>query len=236
MASATSAATRTDRARSFTVPEPRPPSRRELLQVHARRAQGRHEAEHSAARDRGEPGEREDREIDPGLPDPGDPGRRQREQGLDRGIRQYDPDHARRGRQHEALGQELTHDAPPPRPQRGPYGQLLRPARRASQEEVTHVGARDEQDEPDGAQEQPQLHLHVAHHHRLESLHHRRPPGTPFDGLLGPDPLGERENIRPRLLDRDAGLQATEHGQPVAVVVRETPLRSGAGGPMRARS
>ena len=73
--------------------------------------------------------------------------------------REGSEDRAQRARGQGAascLGQELRHQAPASRSQRAAQGQLALPMGRAREEEVRDVGAGDEQDEPDRAEQDEQ--------------------------------------------------------------------------------
>jgi hypothetical protein len=68
---------------------------------------------------------------------------------------------ARQGEQH-ALGQQLTKQPPAAGPDRNPDGNLARPGAAAGQLQVCHVGARDEEQERDRAEQEPQTRLHLS--------------------------------------------------------------------------
>ena len=59
--------------------------------------------------------------------------------------RQACPDHARDHRDHQALGKQLAHQAPPARTQGGTHRQLALPRRALGEQQVGNVGAGDEQ-------------------------------------------------------------------------------------------
>ena len=69
---------------------------------------------------------------------------------------------ARDHRQHEALGEHLAGDAATPRAERRTQRQLAAPALASHQEQVGDVGAGDQQDERDGAEERDHRPSHVA--------------------------------------------------------------------------
>ena len=68
---------------------------------------------------------------------------------------------AKRG-QHEALGQQLHRDAAAAGAERDAHRELVLPRERARQHQVGHVGARNEQDEADGPEQNPQRPPHRA--------------------------------------------------------------------------
>ena len=67
--------------------------------------------------------------------------------------RQRDAERRARGRKHHALGEQLARDPQPRRAERQPQRQLVAARRRARDQQVRDVGARDQQDEPHDAQD-----------------------------------------------------------------------------------
>ncbi len=80
----------------------------------------------------------------------------EREQGFDAPQGQHDPERAARQRQQNALREQLPHDPPARRAERRAYRHLLVTRRRAREQKVRDVGARDEQHEADRAEEDEQ--------------------------------------------------------------------------------
>ena len=124
----------------------------DLVVVRLRHVQSRGKAKEDG-RQRTDPGHvREHDVIDPEV----DPVRLPRI--TDRGIEgshacvgQEQPDRSANKRQHQALNQQLTHDAPARGAERRAYGDLTRSVRRAREQQVRDVRAGDEQHEADRA-------------------------------------------------------------------------------------
>ena len=71
-------------------------------------------------------------------------------------IGQQQAERRARNRQEQRFGDEQPDDAPPARAERGSEGDLARAAGRLGQQQVRQVDARDEQQEPDGAEQHPE--------------------------------------------------------------------------------
>ena len=118
-------------------------------------------------------------------------------------------------RQHQAFGQQLADDAPPPGAERGAHRELARPRAGARQQQVRDVGAADQQHESDDAEKQHRRHLEIAADHRV--VHRLEPHAAALVGLreLTGQPVGHRRQIGLRGADADAGLHPADHLQHV---------------------
>ena len=116
-------------------------------------------------------------------------------------------------RKHEALGRQLTHETPSPRAERRAKRHLVLPRRRAREQQVRHVGAGDEQDEPDGAEERHERRLRVLDDIVLERHDPDAHVGRLVHGVLLPELPGDAVHLGLRLLERHARLQPAEDGE-----------------------
>ncbi len=147
---------------------PRPPSFSVPLTSTLRRLNGRHQSEGERRKEACRANEREHHRVDADV----DPERHQLT-GRRAGLDHAEPDRQRSGaigrahetnspgedREQEALDEQRAHDSPARRAERRADGTFARPARRACQQQVGDVGARDQQHEADGS--------HQRHEHRL---------------------------------------------------------------------
>jgi hypothetical protein len=106
------------------------------------------------------------------------------------------------------------------RPERGSYGDFLTPADAARHEQVRHVDAGDEQNEPDGAQQQQQRLLRAAHDGFGERRHNDAPPFV-LRRVRRLETRGDDVEVGAGLREGDAGFQAGDHAQPVGAAVLE---------------
>ena len=140
----------------------------------ARRLQRRNQAEDEAGGERDDRGERQHAPVDADA-GPVDADARNvagvdGQQRADADHADHQPEHAAHRRQHDALGQQLPHDAAAAGADRGADRDLALADGRAHQQQVGDVGARDQQDEGDRAQQHPQRRSDVAD----DDLLHRR--------------------------------------------------------------
>ena len=120
-------------------------------------------------------------------------------------------------REQERLDEELADQPPARRAERAPNGELPVPRRRLRQEQVRHVRARDQEQEPDRAQQDQQRRARRARERVLER--HGHPVLEQIVALLVRlfvDPPRDRADVAIRLRDRHAVAQARDR----AVVVR----------------
>src|SRR5579872_2479707 len=130
------------------------------VQVRTRGANRREDAENNAGEQRNAESEGKDAPIesDSGavFPHPRQVGRADGEQRTDAGIAEDRTKHATREREQNAFRQELAHDADGTGSHGGADGELPLSSRGAHEQEIRHVGARDQQDEADGSEEYEQ--------------------------------------------------------------------------------
>ena len=100
--------------------------------------------------------------------------------------------------QKDALCQQLPHQTLPTRSQRGADGDFLFAARRAGEQKVGDVGAGDQQDERNGAQQHKQGAAYVAHYLFLQTDHMHTEAGIAL--VLLADAAGDDVDVRLRLL------------------------------------
>ena len=118
-------------------------------------------------------------------------------------------------RQHHRLGEQLPDDAAASRAEDDADRQLLLPRLRSREQQVGHVGARDEQHRADGEQQHHQRRPHVAEH--LGRRRHQREAelAVVVVRVLLQEARGDRVDLGLRLRERRAGPQASERVQPV---------------------
>ena len=200
------------------------------LHVAARHQDGRHDAE----RQRRETGDRdrkpEHARIDARRADVFQPGhghRRSGDQRLDEHDREHDaerrPDHG----QDDALGEELHHEPATARPDRRADGHLALARRRPRQQQARDIRARDEQQEPGGAEQREQRRPEVAFD-LVRERNRARPPVAVGRLELGAQPRRQGPQLRVGLLDADRGFQPEQRLDEMraAAVLREIPLQA----------
>ena len=112
--------------------------------------------------------------------------------------------------QQQALGEQLPHEAPASRTQRGADGDLLATLGRAGQQEIGHVGAGDEQHEADRPGQRDECGPHLAHGDLAQVVDHDAP------AVVGPrvlllEPRRDGVHLAAGLLDRHAGSEPADH-------------------------
>ena len=184
------------------------------IDVHA--APGRGQPEENARPDRDEGGVGQDHAVDADV-------LRARQDGLAEGIErphgqpgQDERERAPAEGEHDALGEELSEHAPPAGADRDAHGDLPPPRRRARHQQVGQVGARDEEHEDDGSEQDEHGAPHVFHERGLERLRLRRRPLVL--GVLGDDLLGQAMEVRSGAGRGGLGEEPPDHGQEVVVV------------------
>ena len=143
-----------------------------LGQIRLEQARGRRDAEDDRGHERDADGEQQHAPVDrrsgdagnarrvpPGEEPHADPGERQAGGGADAG-------------EHQALGQQLAHDPGRPRAERGAHRHLALARFRAREQQVGDVGAGDQQQEADRAEEQPDRAAHGADDFLAQRQHH----------------------------------------------------------------
>ena len=100
--------------------------------------------------------EEEHRAIDRDAADSGNAARAQRLDRTDRQVRQQEPEAAAGQGEDDAFGEHLEDEAPAAGAERGADGDFLAAHRRAHQQQVGDVGARDQDDDGDGREQRQQ--------------------------------------------------------------------------------
>ena len=116
------------------------------------------------------------------------------------------PSSAAHETEQRAFGQQLPHEPLPARAERGADGDFLLARRRAREQQVRDVGARDEQHERHRAQHHEHRAAHVADD-RFDERHDVDREG-PVALVLLANPRGDGGDVRVRLRHRHARLQA----------------------------
>jgi hypothetical protein len=128
------------------------------------------------------------------------------------------------GREHEALGQQLREDARPSCPQRRPHGDLTRPDAAARQEQIGNVGAAQEQNEADDADEEERCQLQVGAHDAGPERLGGDAEVLVCRWIVLREPLSECGEIGACGLQSDTRLQASDHlKRPCAASCRDCP-------------
>jgi hypothetical protein len=164
--------------------------------------QRRSESEAGAGDERDRKRKQEHRRIEPGLVQPWNGA------GIERGddrkapVRQQHAGAAAERGEQQALGQHLANQPCSARAEQGPDNDFLLPARRARQQEIRDVRARDEQDEADGREQNRQRRPERRDEVVLQAK--ELDPARRFRGRR------ERVRLGRRLLERHAVPQASD--------------------------
>ena len=134
------------------------------------------QAEEQPRAERESEGEEQDDRIDPDFLDARQALRGARDEQAHATPREQQADDAAEKPKRDALGQQLPRDAARAGSERGVNRQLLLTPFRADQKQIRHVGARDEQDEADGAEQHPQDAANIADDVLRERPHVRPEP------------------------------------------------------------
>src|ERR1019366_8709978 len=129
----------------------------------ARRLPRRREAKHHARAQRRQHGEQQRRAVQAHFSQARQIVGRRAQQRDDTELRQRHSQYRRRQRQQQVLHGELADHAPAARAQRGAYGHLPRAGRSPRQQQVRHIGARNQQHQPHRSQQQVERRAHSAH-------------------------------------------------------------------------
>jgi len=112
--------------------------------------------------------------------------------------------------EHHAFDEQLTHDAPAGGAERHAHRHLARARRRSRQQEVRHIGARDEQDERDGAHQRQEDQSNLTAVHAVVERHHSRRDVFVRRRVIVRQPGRDRREFRLCLRQRDAVGQPSE--------------------------
>jgi hypothetical protein len=172
-----------------------------------------HETEQKTGKDRCGRGVRQDLAVNGNLRQPGQFSRRERL----KQIRAEDGEHQPRGTaeqpQHEALGQQLTHQPSAVRAEGGADRELALPRCGACQQQVRDVGAGDQQDETHRAKQNEQRPFHIADQFLMQRNQPDPDPGVRRILLL--EARGNRIHLGLGRRACDARLQPADDRQPV---------------------
>ena len=179
-------------------------------QIEARGLPGRTEAHDQPDEQRRTDADRDDSPVERDLRQPGQSGRSNRHQDIQRPSSEQQTRPTTGGRQHHALRGELTQEPATARAQRAADGQFAHPVRASRADERGNIRARHQQHQRGRQQQGDERGAHVADFGALHALHH---------GTRGVDrTAGKRPELRARALFRGAGRQARDHHE-LAVVV-----------------
>jgi hypothetical protein len=118
-----------------------------------------------------------------------------------------------------AFGQHVPGQAPTACPERAAHGQLASAARRAREQEIGHVGACDQQHEPDCPEQNQQGRPHVAHE-CLAQPERRCGRARIGVGIARCQQARDGCHLRGCLVDRDSGREPRDHVQVVRPALR----------------
>ena len=119
------------------------------------------------------------------------------------------PERATGAREQQGFGQQLSKHAPAPRAKRRANRDLLALAQGASEQQVADIGAGDEEDQPDGAEQDQKHRAAIAD----DFLLHRDDHGFPASVRLAKltrQPCGDRVHLGLRLRQFDVSLQTRD--------------------------
>ena len=184
------------------------------------RVNGRRKAEQDAAGERDGDRKQRDAHVHARLDEARKRHRARRHEHADGEPRDQQTGNRTRRREHASFGDELTQQPRPPGAERRSNGDFTLPRLRSRDEEVRHVGARDEEHEGDrrhqseerGAQQSEQLHVERAHVDRALRIRGRV-------GLL--QAARDRIELGLRARKRDAGFQPREHDEAARAALGE---------------
>src|SRR5262245_45372820 len=145
-------------------------------------------------------------------------GRREFDQRLYSPRRQQYAQRSAEDRQQQAFGQQLPRQPEASRAQCRAHGEFLAPRLATRERQIGHVGAGDEQDEADRAQQQPERSANIAHHF----IQQRRDEDSHLvvlDRILAPQRGGDLIELRLRLFDGNALFQTPHHHQEVVATL-----------------
>ena len=192
------------------------PASAAFFQMHAgiaaRRVQRREDADENAADQRCGGGVREHLRVDGDVGQARQRSRRKRSQQVHAPGGEHQSRGAAKQRDDQALGEQLAQQPRTAGAERGANRQLAVARRRARQQQVRDIRARDEQDERDGAEQDEERPAHFANQFHVQRHEPDPDPAVRWILLLQP----RRDHVHLRLGGRlpDARLQTSDHGQP----------------------
>ena len=156
--------------------------------------------------------------VDADFVDAGQPGGSRGYQHAQRGVGESQADQASGHAKHDAFKEQFAGDATPACAESGADGELLSAALHANQQQVSHVGAGDEQNQRDRAHQYPQHFAYVSDDILLQrpqvggdARFLKEADAEAFwRGKAAPDNRKEASHVGAGLLDGDAGLHSCE--------------------------
>ena len=177
-----------------------------VVEVGAAREEHRHEAEEEPGGERDRHRHGEDAPVDADGGGARKIERQEREDGARAPGGDEEPEPAAEEREEKALGEELPEEPLAPGAEGDADRELAGPAARAREEEVGHVGAGDEEDERDRAEEDEEERPHVSDH-RVGERHQARAGALVGVGIGEGETARDAVEVGLRLRDRHAGSQ-----------------------------
>jgi hypothetical protein len=145
------------------------------FEVGSRGLPRRSDSEADACQDRDAEAEREDRALERSAAHAGDRFRRGGQQRSGDRACEQQPGDAAGEREHQALNQQLSNEPPARTAERGAHRELGFPSRSTREKEAGDIDARDDQEQPDGAKQDPEHWSGAAHRVGLQRRHTNRP-------------------------------------------------------------
>ena len=112
--------------------------------------------------------------------------------------------------------QQLTHQSRSSGAERGANRELALARRGAREQQTREIHRRDEQHEPDGAEQHEQARSHLADHRLAAAARPMRPRSSRFSGYSSASPRAMRIQLGVRLRDGDARLHARDDARACA--------------------
>ena len=178
--------------------------------ISAGRAERRRQPEQYAGHKRDRQREAEHAQVECNLVQPRYPQRAKCLYDADSRFTQQKPGAAAEEREKDAFGEELSREPPLPCAQRRAQREFPAPRERARQQQIGHVGARDQQHHSDSAEQQEQGSARVTRYLQGERLDTRIEPPFALRKLLF-FPAGKRVQLRLGLARRNARSQPRHH-------------------------
>ena len=184
-----------------------------------------HEPEQQSRRNRQRQSEGRDGRVDADLGQARYPLRLETDERVHTPYGEQQSERASGGSENRALGQKLAHQSTASCPERAADGHLRFARRRAGEQEIRDVRARDEQHESHGA-EQDEHRLPDVPDHGFVKRYRREVQPLVHVGILLRELLANRLDLGGGLLDGNPGLDSSHRGQiPRAALARRELLR-----------
>ena len=122
--------------------------------------------------------------------------------------------------ENERLTEKLTHETRTAGAQRGADSDFSRARSGPGEQKIGDIGARDEQYETDGTEQNEQGRFHLADE-KIAQRDHADGPTVVVFGILFCETVGDRVELSVRLIESDARLDATSQSKPMASATLE---------------